>query len=179
MDDAGVRAYLSLGSNLGDRLSNLVSAVRAIDALPAFHLVAVSPVYETAPLGSTGDEVDNQPAYLNAALSVDVAVGAIESHALTAGIERAMGRGEHGRGESRTIDIDLVLFGDARIVTPALTVPHPRMLARAFVLRPLLDLDAQITAPGTGPLAPLLARVAEQGCRLHTTADAFQALIRR
>jgi 2-amino-4-hydroxy-6-hydroxymethyldihydropteridine diphosphokinase len=175
--DAGVRAYLSLGSNLGDRLTNLAGAVRAIDATEAFDVIAVSPVYETAPLGPDGGEVAGQPAYLNCALSVDMRVGAVESRRLTADIERMMGRGKHGRWESRVIDIDLVLYADQRIETPELTVPHARMFERAFVLRPLVDLDATIGAPGCGLLADLLPRVAGQGCVLYTTAGEFRALI--
>jgi 2-amino-4-hydroxy-6-hydroxymethyldihydropteridine diphosphokinase len=175
--DAGVRAYLSLGSNLGDRLTNLVGAVRAIDAMPVFDVIAVSPVYETAPIGPGGEVVAGQPPYLNCALSVDMRVGAAESRVLTAGIERAMGRGRHGRWESRIIDIDLVLFGAQRIGTPELTVPHARMIERAFVLRPLVDLDAAIIAPGFGRLADLLPDVAGQGCELHTTAEVFRAAV--
>lgn len=178
MTDAGVRAYLSLGSNLGDRLANLAGAVRALERLPDVDVQALSPVYETAPLGPSGAVVHDQPAYLNCALAVDVRVGAVELRALTSTIERAMGRGEHGRWESRVIDIDLVLFGDLRVATPALTVPHARMAERAFVLRPLVDIDPNITAPGLGRLADLLAGVAGQGCVQHTTADVFRARVR-
>ena len=172
-----VRAYLSLGTNLGDRLANLVGAVRAIDATDAFDVTAVSPVYETAPLGPGGGVVAGQPPYLNCALAVDVRVGAVASRALTAQIERAMGRGAHGRWESRVIDIDLVLFGEERIATPELTVPHARMIERAFVLRPLVDLYANVTAPGFGRLADLLPTVAGQGCVLYATSVAFRGLI--
>jgi 2-amino-4-hydroxy-6-hydroxymethyldihydropteridine diphosphokinase len=173
-----VQAYLSLGSNLGDRLSNLAGAVRALEGLSALRVCALSPVYETAPLGPGGEVVHDQPAYLNCALAVDVTVGPLELRALTAGIERAMGRGEHGRWESRVIDIDLVLFGDLHVATPELTVPHARMAERAFVLRPLVDLDPSITAPGLGRLADLLPAVAGQGCVLHVTAHAFRSLVR-
>lgn len=169
---------------MGDRLANLSGAVRALrrqlisaDAGPAPTKIALSPVYETAPIGPAGAVVDDQPAFLNCAVAVDTSLDPVALRALCAGIERAFGRRDGEKWQPRPIDIDLVLYGYERIALPELTVPHPRMLARAFVLRPLVDLDPSISAPGSGRLASLLPGVAGQGCVLHTTASAFQALV--
>ncbi|MHB1312388.1 MAG: 2-amino-4-hydroxy-6-hydroxymethyldihydropteridine diphosphokinase [Gemmatimonadaceae bacterium] len=172
-----VRAYLSLGANLGDRLMHLARAARALQAVDEVTLVDVSAVYETAPLGAGGAVVTDMPAFLNCAIAIETTLSAAALRAATKGIEHTMGRGPHGRWESRVIDIDLVLFGDARIATPELTVPHASMLERAFVLRPLVDLDEAIAVEGAGRLADLLPGLAWQGCTLHTTATAFRAVI--
>jgi 2-amino-4-hydroxy-6-hydroxymethyldihydropteridine diphosphokinase len=182
---AAVRAYLSLGSNLGDRLDNLVRATVAIgragnagtDANALVHVAGVSPVYETAPIGASGAVVDDQPAYLNCAVAIDALVPPIELRAMTADIERRMGRGRHARWEPRIIDIDLVLYGDLTISTAQLTVPHPRIFERAFVLRPLVDLDPNLATPDGRRLADALPRVREQGCLEHASAGEFARLI--
>lgn len=172
-----VRAYLSLGTNLGDRLMHLARAARALLVVDEVTLVDVSAVYETAPLGAGGALVTGMPAFLNCAVVIETTLSATALRAATKGIELAMGRGPHGRWESRVIDIDIVLFGDARIATPELNVPHPSMLGRAFVLRPLVDLDEAISVDGAGRLADLLPGLAWQGCTLHATATAFRAAI--
>jgi len=166
-----VRAYLSLGTNLGDRLDNLSRAVRALMDAADVTVVAVSPVYETAPLGPGNTVFADMPAYLNCAIAIDTTLSAAALRARTQGIERAMGRGEHGRWESRVIDIDLVLFGDEHISTPELTVPHASMFERAFVLRPLVDLDADLSVAGVGPLAALLPGLSWQGCEVYAVCD--------
>ena len=171
------RAYLSLGSNLGDRLASLAAAVRALGDVEGVDVIGVSNVYETAALGANGALVEDQPAYLNCAISADVRIEPAALRARTSDIERAMGRGVHGRWESRVIDIDLVLFGAMRITTPSLTLPHPRMFERAFVLRPLVDLDPDLAVPGVGKLAELLDSVRGQPCEIHTSGDSFRALI--
>ena len=140
-------------------------------------IAAVSPIYETAPIGESGTVVTDQPSYLNCAIAIDTNISPAELRAITVGIEHDLGRGKHARWQPRTIDIDLVIYGDERIATPTLTVPHPRMAERAFVLKPIVDLDADITAPGIGRLADLLPMVASQGCALHTAAADFQDLV--
>jgi len=162
------RAYLSLGSNLGDRLAHLAEAVRRLSTSPGVNIAGASPVYETEPLGADGAVLDGQPAYLNCAVAVDVTLTPDELRSATLGVERAMGRGEHGKWESRTIDIDIVLYGDTAVSTPAVTVPHVRMHERAFVIKPLLDLDPSLSAPGIGPLAALLPKVSAQGISLFS-----------
>ena len=170
------RAYLSIGTNLGDRLPNLASAVRALTDARGIEIVDVSPVYETAPLGPEGVVVDTEPAYLNCAVLIETRLSVQALRAETQRIEHAMGRGEHGRWESRVIDIDIVLFGDARIATAQLTVPHASMFERAFVLRPLVDLDADLWVDGVGKLANLLPDLVWQRCDLYAAADTLRAI---
>ena len=172
-----VRAYLSLGTNLGDRLMHLARAARALQGVGEVEVADVSAVYETAPLGAGGALVTDMPAFLTCAIAIETTLPATALRAATKGIEHTMGRGPHGRWESRVIDIDLVLFGHARIATPELTVPHASMLERAFVLRPLVDLDEAIAVDGAGRLADLLPGLSWQECNVHTTATAFRAAI--
>ena len=172
-----IRAYLSLGSNLGDRLANLAEAAARLDTRGDLVVVSVSPVYETAPIGESGAVVSDQPSYLNCAIAIDTSMEAGKLRFFTAEIERVMGRGAHGRWQPRTIDIDLVLYGNERISKPGLDVPHPRMTERAFVLKPLIDLDPEITGPGIGRLADLVAATTAQGCVIHTSAPDYQAQI--
>jgi 2-amino-4-hydroxy-6-hydroxymethyldihydropteridine diphosphokinase len=182
-----VRAYLSLGSNLGDRLANLAEAVarlqtgrdgkRREETGRDLVVASVSPVYETAPIGESGLVVSDQPPYLNCAIAIDTSMEPMKLREFTAEIERTMGRGTHGRWQPRTIDIDLVLYGDERISKPGLDVPHARMMERAFVLKPLIDLDPELTGPGLGRLADVLPLVETQGCTMHTSAPDFQAMI--
>lgn len=169
-----VRAYLSLGTNLGDRLANLAQAVRALADARDIEIVDVSRVYETEPLGPAGAVVADQPAYLNGAVLIETRLSAQALREQTSRIEHAMGRGEHGRWESRVIDIDLVLFGDQRIATAALTVPHASMFERAFVMRPLVDLDPDLSVDGVGKLADLLPGLSGQGCALYATVEALR-----
>lgn len=154
-------AYLSLGSNLGDRLLYLRQAVQALheagarhvaDGHPGVRVARVSPVYETVPLGPDGHERVDQPPFLNAVVELEVAITPLELRWLTAGIEVALGRTGGARYEPRTVDIDLLLVGDAIIERPELTLPHPRMWTRGFVMRPLDDLLPGVFPPweGTG-----------------------------
>ena len=165
------RAYLSLGSNLGDRLANIVGAVRALQE--THRVVALSPIYETAPLGPDGSIVRDQSAFLNCAIAIETAETAAQLRARTSSIETAMGRRAGERWKPRPIDIDIVLFGDERIETEALTVPHPRLHERAFVVQPLLDLDHSLEVPGIGALAPLRRGLLWQDVRESVSAEAF------
>ena len=176
------RAYLSLGSNLADRLDYIARAIAAIGARDAnggahVTIARVSPVYETAALGPDGQVAAADPAFLNCAVAVDTDLSASLLRQRTSAIERMLGRGTSPRWSPRVIDIDLVLFGDEQLATPSLMVPHPRMRERAFVLKPLLDLDPALAPPGIGPLAPLLPAVAWQSCVLHTTAADLRRLV--
>ena len=132
------RAYLGIGSNLGNRLGYLQLAVDALGAADDVRIVGVSPVYETAPVG--GPE---QPEYLNAVVALETSRSAralLElAHAIEADAERVRGV----RWGPRTLDVDILLVGDERVDEPDLVVPHPRMAERAFVVVPLADLDPQ------------------------------------
>jgi 2-amino-4-hydroxy-6-hydroxymethyldihydropteridine diphosphokinase len=136
-----LRAFLGLGSNLGDRLANLTQAVRAL-ALSGMTVVRTSRVYETAPVGPP------QPDYLNAVAEVETDLSARELLEVCLGVERQMGRVRAERWGPRVIDVDLLTYGRETIDEPGLTVPHPRMHERAFVLAPLLELEADPPLPG-------------------------------
>jgi len=128
------RVYLAIGSNLGDRLAHLQLAVDALAAAAGVDVVAVSRVYETAPVGGPP-----QDAYLNAVVAVDTELDPHGVLALAQWIERDAHRVRAERWGPRTLDVDLLLFDDVRIDEPDLTVPHPRMWERGFVLAPLRD----------------------------------------
>ena len=135
MTAAAERAFIALGSNLGDREGHLAAARAALAALPRTRLVAASRVEETAPLGGM-----DQPPYLNQMVALETA---LEPRALLAAcqaIERSRGRVRTERWGARTLDLDLLLYGDRTIDTPTLQVPHPRLRERNFVLYPLHDI---------------------------------------
>jgi 2-amino-4-hydroxy-6-hydroxymethyldihydropteridine diphosphokinase len=127
-------AYMGLGSNIGDRESLLVEAVRQLDALPEVNVTAVSALYETDPVGYT-----DQPAFLNMACRVETSLEAQALLDRALSIEQKLGRERLERWGPRTIDIDVLLYNNSEIHTPALTIPHPRIMERAFVLVPLAD----------------------------------------
>ncbi len=132
----GRRAHLGIGSNLGDRLELLQLAVDGLAATPGITVVAVSPVYETDPVG--GPE---QPDFLNAVVAVDTVLSARELLEVAHRLEREAERVRVVRWGPRTLDVDVLLVGDEQVDEPDLVVPHPRMTERAFVLVPLADLE--------------------------------------
>jgi 2-amino-4-hydroxy-6-hydroxymethyldihydropteridine diphosphokinase len=150
-----MRAYVGVGSNLGDRWANLALAVRALRSEPRVSVLRASRVWDAAPLGPP------QPRYLNAALELEVLGPAPALLRVLQRIERAAGRKRTSvRWSARTLDLDLLLFGDEVIRTPRLVVPHPGLVARRFVLAPLAELCPDRVVPGTGrTVAQLLAAV--------------------
>ena len=129
------RAYLGIGSNLGDRRAHLQGAVDELAGVEGLRVVAVSPVYETVPVGGPP-----QPDFLNAVVAVDTELTARALLELAQRIEAAAERVRTVRWGPRTLDVDVLLVGDERIDEPDLEVPHPRMTERAFVVVPLADL---------------------------------------
>jgi len=127
-------AYLGLGSNIGERERLLAEAVVRLSAHPAIDVTAVSALYETDPVGVT-----DQPSFLNIACRIETTLDPEALLGAALGIEQELGRVRTIRWGPRTIDIDLLLYDNREIRTPALTVPHPRLMERAFVLVPLLD----------------------------------------
>lgn len=154
------RAFLSLGSNLGDRLAYLRAAVRALGRGPSMRLRGASRVYETVPVEVQG----KQPDYLNCAVEVGCEVSAIELLRYCQGVEAALGRERKGERAPRTVDIDLLLFGEEVIETLDLRVPHGG-IERGFNLRCLADLDPDLYIPGRGTVAALLASADLTGVR--------------
>ena len=150
------RVYVGLGSNLGDREASLRAAVDLLEANPEIQFVAVSRFRETDPVGLV-----DQPRFLNGAVAIDTELAAPDLLDRLLTIERDLGR-ERGVGPRwgpRTIDLDLLLYGDETFQWPGLTVPHPRLHERRFALEPLADLDPALVVPGRGPVAALLAEL--------------------
>ena len=150
-------AYIGIGANLGDARGNVDDALARLAALPGGALLGQSAKYRTAPIDSSGDD------YINAVACIDTPLGAPALLDALHGIELAHGRERPYRNAPRTLDLDILLYGDERIELPSLQVPHPRMLERAFVLVPLLEIAPDIEVPGRGPARQFLARVAGQG----------------
>ena len=148
------RVVLSIGGNLGNRLSNLQAAVDSLADTPGVSVFAVSPVYQTAPLLQPG--APGQDDYFNAVVIVDSALPHDFLLMRTQAIEDALGRVREVRWGARTIDIDIVVYGDIESDTPELTLPHPRAHERAFVLAPWYDLTPDEVLPGRGRIADLL-----------------------
>jgi 2-amino-4-hydroxy-6-hydroxymethyldihydropteridine diphosphokinase len=160
-----IPVVLALGSNLGDRLANLQQGVDALCAEPGLDDVSVSPVYETAPVGGP-----DQPDYLNAVLvaATSLPARAVLGRALAA--EAALGRVRGERWGPRTLDVDVIVYGNQASADPELTLPHPRAHERAFVLAPWHDLAPAAEIPGRGRVADLLAAVGTAGVRLRPEA---------
>jgi deoxyguanosine kinase len=147
---AAVRTFVSLGSNLGDRARHLRGAVSALQDIGGVRVIAASPVYENPAHTLEPDQV--QPPFLNAVVEIETTLGPEELLKLLQQIEREAGRLQAPQWEPRPLDVDLLLYGGVQRgpeeVAPHL--PHPRLTERGFVLRPLVDLDPEITVPGTG-----------------------------
>jgi 2-amino-4-hydroxy-6-hydroxymethyldihydropteridine diphosphokinase len=149
------RAYVGLGANLGDRERTLREAVDALGAEEGIEVAAVSTLRETDPVG-----VGEQPRFLNGVAALETSLGARELLDRLLAVEQRFGRvrvpGEHG---PRTLDLDLLLYGDETIDEPGLAVPHPRMHERRFVLEPLAELAPGLVVSGRGTVESLLAGV--------------------
>lgn len=147
-----MQVFLGLGSNLDSPVTQLQQAVIAIAGLPATRVLACSPVYRNPALPLPGETVSTQPDYCNAVLLIETTLDALALLDGLQGIERAQGRVRGERWAARTIDIDLLLYGDRIIDQPRLTVPHPGLAARRFVLQPLADLAPELRLPAAAPL---------------------------
>jgi 2-amino-4-hydroxy-6-hydroxymethyldihydropteridine diphosphokinase len=150
------RAYVGLGSNLGDREQTLRAALDELAADPAVEVVAISTLIDTEPVGLTA-----QPRFLNGVAAVETELSARELLGLLLELERRFGRVRDGVPPQgpRTLDLDLLLYGDARIDEPGLRVPHPRLHERDFVLSPLAEVAPGLEVPGRGRVEDLLARL--------------------
>jgi 2-amino-4-hydroxy-6-hydroxymethyldihydropteridine diphosphokinase len=156
-----LRGYLGLGSNVGDRLANLRAARDALTGR-GIEVVAASSVYETAPQG----EVLEQPDFLNACVAIETGLAPKELLAACKEIEKELGRSGGGvRHGPRPIDVDVLLLGDLELTGEALTLPHPEVMSRRFVIEPLLELDPGLALPDGSRLADAAERVADQPVR--------------
>lgn len=152
------RAYVGLGSNLGEPREQVERALRELAGLPRTRLARRSSLYRTEPIGYPG-----QPPYVNAVAELQTGLGARELLGELQALELRHGRRRSFADAPRTLDLDLLLYGEEIMDSPELVVPHPRMHQRAFVLEPLLELDPAITIPGIGPAGARLAACAGQG----------------
>lgn len=150
-------AFIGLGSNLGDSVALLNEARAALASLPQTRLIAVSPLYRSAPIGP-----QDQPDFFNAVVQIDTRLDAPSLLVTLQQIEQQAGRLRLRHWGERTLDLDILLYGNQSIDLPDLQVPHPRLHQRAFVLMPLLDIAAQITLPDGTALAPYCATVEDQ-----------------
>ena len=141
----GEVALISLGANLGDRQRTLEAALVEIHRLPGVQPLKVSRFHETAPIGGPG----GQPPYLNAAASFAVEVSAESFAKALHDVERRLGRTRAAQWDSRTLDLDLLLFGNFEVSTPELEIPHPRFALRSFVLEPLDEIASNVIDPLT------------------------------
>ncbi len=151
------RAYIALGSNLADPVSQLDAAFDELGRLPQTRFLARSSLWRSAPVGYL-----DQPDFVNAVAAVETGLEAETLLAHLLDIERRHGRVREFQNAPRTLDLDIALYGDDRIDTPTLTVPHPRMHERAFVLLPLSEIAPDIAIPGHGALRDLLPAIAGQ-----------------
>ena len=152
-------AYLALGSNLGDPEKYLVNALRSIALIPGTLVIRKSSLYRSP----AWDAASAQPDYLNAVIAVTTNLAPSDLWNATCRIEQAQGRTRNGeRNAARTLDIDLLLYDQLAMHDDQLTLPHPRMHLRAFVLRPLLQIAPDIVIPGHGPAVAQLRRLTNQ-----------------
>ena len=150
------RAYVGLGANLGDAAATLEAACDAMARLPGTRLATRSSLYASAPMDATGPDFVNAVAALETTLAAHALLAELQK------IERSHGRERPYRNAPRTLDLDLLLFGDTCIADSALTVPHPRMTQRAFVLLPLAEIAPQLRLPDGRAIASLLPALADQ-----------------
>jgi len=152
-----VQAFIGLGANLGDPQAQVRRAIAGLGSLPRTRLLASSSLYRSAPV-----DVGPQPDFVNAVAKIETQLGAREllEELLTA--EARSGRERPAPGAPRTLDLDLLLYGDQLIEEPGLVVPHPRMHQRAFVLMPLAEIAADASIPRKGSVKTLLAACRDQ-----------------
>ena len=150
-------SYVALGANLGEPRRQLETAIEEIKQLPETRLLRSSSFYRSAPVGYA-----DQPDFLNAVVQLETGLPPEGLLDRLQEIEHRHGRERPFPGAPRTLDLDLLLCGERPISTPRLTLPHPRMHERAFVLRPLLELDPEISIPGKGKADALLSACSPQ-----------------
>ncbi|MFH1871184.1 MAG: 2-amino-4-hydroxy-6-hydroxymethyldihydropteridine diphosphokinase [Pseudomonadota bacterium] len=153
----GRPCFIALGANLGDPVATVKAAILALRQLPQTEFIAASSLYRTAPVG-----LKHQPDFINAVVELVAVSPAPTLLEALFEIEARFGRQRSVKNAPRTLDLDLLLYGDELSDDPQLTLPHPRLHERAFVLAPLAEIAPQLVIPGRGPVADLLLRCADQ-----------------
>ena len=163
-----VDVYIGLGSNLGDKRANCLKALRMIDGLIDTEVKAVSPFYRTEPVGVE----DDQDWYLNAVALLNTGLTARQLMAELLGIEKGLGRQRKKKWDSRTIDLDILFYGNEVVREPDLEIPHPRLHLRRFVLVPLADLAPDLVHPVLKEsVRELLAKCSQEGQGIRKDED--------
>ena len=153
-----MRAYLGVGANLGDREATIRRAVALLDREDGLEVVEVSGLVETEPWGPVA-----QPRFLNGAIAVETGLDPLALLAVLLDVERRLGRVRDGeRWGPRTIDLDVLLYGDLVVDEPGLTIPHPRLAERRFALEPLAELAPNAVVPGRGTVFELLSALPDE-----------------
>ena len=167
--EVGQRCFIALGANLGEPVATVKAAILALRELPQTQFIAASSLYRTAPVG-----LKHQPDFINAVVELIAVPDSVCQGFRFAGwqaptfleslfgIEARFGRQRSMKNAPRTLDLDLLLYGEVLCDDPQLTLPHPRMHQRAFVLAPLAEIAPQLVVPGRGGVAELLLRCADQ-----------------
>ena len=155
-------AYIGIGANLGDALGNVEQAFTALATLPTTRIVARSSLYHSAPVDADGDD------YVNAVACIETLLTPVALLDALLAIEQMQGRARSYRNAPRPLDLDILLFGTMQLQTATLTIPHPRLAQRAFVLVPLLEIASTIDIPGLGPAQVFGPAVASQAIRKIT-----------
>jgi len=164
------RAFVALGSNLQSPQSQVAKAINELNALPQTHLVKASSLYKTAPVG-----YDNQPDFINAVAEIETALAAPALLTALLALEDAHGRERPFPNAPRVLDLDLLLYDDATIQTTALTLPHPRMYLRGFVMLPLAEIAPDVIIPNMGRVADIAANCTDQSVEKMNHPDKKQA----
>lgn len=157
-----VPAYIALGANIGEPRRQIEAGFAALAALPDTRLLARSSLYQSTPAGYA-----DQPDFINAVAAIETALAPQKLLAALLGIERAHGRVRDFPNAPRTLDLDIVLYADRVIHEPGLTVPHPRMFERAFVLVPLAEIAPEVQVPNHGMVRDLRARLTDVSAGLQ------------
>ncbi len=163
---AKVSAYIGIGANLGNAEQTVRRAILALHELTDTHLSASSSLFASAPIDAGGSDFVNAVARIDTGLAAESLLSELQK------IEQTFGRERPFRNAPRTLDLDLLLYGQAQIQSSNLEVPHPRMTGRAFVLKPLLELDASIHIPGKGKAQDFLTSVQDQRIQVIDHAPA-------
>jgi 2-amino-4-hydroxy-6-hydroxymethyldihydropteridine diphosphokinase len=150
-------AFVGLGSNLDNPREQVTAALAELSTLPQTRLLQASSLYRSAPVGYA-----SQPDFVNAVAKLDTSLEAVRLLEALQAIEARHGRRRSFQNAPRTLDLDLLLYADRKLDTAQLTLPHPRMHERAFVLKPLLELEPELCIPGRGEVRALVAASADQ-----------------